>query len=55
MSDRFRLAEHDEELFTPAAGELGATQLVDWALAERVQVPMPNQMHKYPWGDVRRR
>ncbi len=50
--DRFRLAEHGEVLFTTAAGELEATQLADWILADKVQVRRKIQLHKYLWGDV---
>ncbi len=52
MLSRFKLTQRCEVLFTPAAGELGATKLADWILEDRLQVRMQIQVHKYLWGDA---
>lgn len=40
-----------EVLFSPSADQLSATQLADWVVADRLQVRMQIQLHKYLWGD----
>lgn len=38
-------------LFSPSADELGATELADWIIEDRLPVRMQIQLHKYLWGD----
>jgi len=40
-----------EILFSPSAGELDATQLAGWILADRLPVRLQLQLHKILWGD----
>lgn len=50
--DEYRLFERvGEVLFSPSADQLGAAQLADWILADRLPVRMQIQLHKYLWGD----
>jgi 7-carboxy-7-deazaguanine synthase len=39
-------------LFSPSHGQLDATQLADWILADRLPVRMQVQLHKLLWGNV---
>jgi 7-carboxy-7-deazaguanine synthase len=39
-------------LFSPSYGQLGARELADWILADRLPVRFQIQLHKYLWGDV---
>jgi 7-carboxy-7-deazaguanine synthase len=39
-------------LFSPSHGQLGARELADWILADRLPVRFQIQLHKYLWGDV---
>ncbi|MGI9322389.1 MAG: 7-carboxy-7-deazaguanine synthase QueE [Pseudomonadales bacterium] len=54
---RFKLAEHrladrvDEVLFSPSYGQLAASELADWILADGLQVRLQIQLHKMLWGD----
>ena len=54
---RLKCDEHDlfdsvgEVLFSPSSDELGATELADWILADRLPVRLQIQLHKYLWGD----
>ncbi len=49
--DEYNLAQHCEVLFSPVQGELSATDLADWILADRLPVRMQIQLHKLLWGD----
>lgn len=40
-----------EILFSPSAGELDATELAGWILADRLPVRLQLQLHKILWGD----
>lgn len=40
-----------EVLFSPSSDQLGAAQLADWILADRLPVRLQVQLHKYLWGD----
>ena len=54
------VAEHElthvtkgcEILFSPSHGQLAPDALADWILADRLNVRLQLQMHKYIWGDV---
>jgi 7-carboxy-7-deazaguanine synthase len=39
-------------LFSPSHEELGARQLADWILEDRLPVRLQVQLHKYLWGNV---
>ena len=39
-------------LFSPAWGQLDATELADWVLQDRLNVRVQLQLHKILWGDV---
>jgi 7-carboxy-7-deazaguanine synthase len=41
--------------FSPSHEELGAGELADWILADRLPVRLQVQLHKVLWGDVRGR
>ncbi len=41
-----------EILFSPAWGQLDATQLAEWVLKNRLNVRVQLQLHKILWGDV---
>lgn len=40
-----------EILFSASVGQLGATELADWIVADGLAVRMQIQLHKYLWGD----
>jgi len=40
-----------EVLFSPSTNQLGAAQLADWILEDRLPVRLQVQLHKYLWGD----
>ena len=46
------LAEKCEVLFSPAQGQLSATDLADWILRDHLPVRMQLQLHKILWGNV---
>ena len=51
------LSEYDltsrcEMLFSPSHGQLNATALADWILADRLPVRLQIQLHKYLWGET---
>jgi 7-carboxy-7-deazaguanine synthase len=51
--DEFDLpARVDEVLLSPSHEVLEARQLADWILADRLDVRMQLQLHKFIWGDV---
>jgi len=41
-----------EILFSPAWGQLDATELADWVLQDQLDVRVQLQLHKLLWGDV---
>jgi len=49
------LVKRCEVLFSPVHGELSATDLAEWILADRLPVRMQIQLHKYLWQDARGR
>ncbi len=44
-----------EVLFSPEHEDMNATELADWILADRLQVRLQIQLHKYLWGNERGR
>ena len=54
---RMQCAQYDlheqvaEVSFSPSYGQLDATQLADWIVADRAPVRMQVQLHKLLWGD----
>jgi len=48
----YKLASVCEILFSPGYEQLEASMLADWILADRLQVRLQIQLHKYLWGDV---
>ena len=50
--NEFQLPRRCEVLFSPGFRQLGARQLADWILADRLPVRFQIQLHKYLWGDV---
>jgi 7-carboxy-7-deazaguanine synthase len=53
MLQRHDLASRCEVLFSPSHGQLDATALADWILADQLPVRLQIQLHKYLWGDVK--
>ncbi len=49
--EAYRLTQSCEVLFSPAFGELDASDLADWILQDRLAVRMQVQLHKLLWGD----
>lgn len=50
--DVFKLYELvDDVLFSPAHGQLSPTTLAEWILADRINVRMQLQLHKYLWNN----
>jgi 7-carboxy-7-deazaguanine synthase len=47
-----RLDERCEVLFSPSWGQVEATDLAEWVLAEQAPVRFQLQVHKLLWGDV---
>lgn len=45
------LTERAQVLFSPSAGQLSATELADWIVADRLPVRFQLQLHKLLWGD----
>ena len=39
-------------LFSPSYGQMDPTQLAEWILADRLQVRLQLQLHKYLWGEA---
>jgi 7-carboxy-7-deazaguanine synthase len=52
MLERYRLDERCEVLFSPVAGQMDATTLAEWILADHLPVRFQIQLHKYLWGDL---
>lgn len=46
------LAERCDVLFSPGWGQLDATTLADWIIADQLPVRLQLQLHKLLWGDV---
>ena len=46
-----RLHEVCDVLFSPSAGQVGARELADWIVAERLPVRFQIQLHKLLWGE----
>jgi 7-carboxy-7-deazaguanine synthase len=55
---RFKVDEYQltdkvaEVLFSPVHGQLTATELADWIVADRLPVRLQLQLHKLLWGDT---
>jgi 7-carboxy-7-deazaguanine synthase len=47
------LVERCEVLFSPSYGQVGARELAEWILADRLPVRFQMQLHKELWGDAR--
>lgn len=54
LQDR-KLDQVCEVLFSPVHGNMSATDLADWIVADNLPVRMQVQLHKYLWGDERGR
>lgn len=50
--EQFALVKRCEVLLSPSHGMLAPATLADWILADRLQVRMQIQLHKYVWGDI---
>jgi 7-carboxy-7-deazaguanine synthase len=51
--DEYSLCEKvSDVLFSPSYGELAATDLANWIVADRLNVRMQIQLHKLLWGDT---
>lgn len=50
--EQHALAERCEILFSPSYGQLDATALADWILADRLPVRLQIQLHKLLWHDA---
>ena len=51
----YALSHRCPVLFSPAFGQLDATQLAEWILRDQLPVRMQIQLHKYLWGTERAR
>jgi 7-carboxy-7-deazaguanine synthase len=49
---KHELAQRCQILFSPSSEQQPAGELADWIIADRLQVRMQIQLHKYLWGDV---
>ncbi len=49
--DQYGLTARCTVLFSPSHGQLGATELADWIVADRLPVRMQMQLHKILWGN----
>jgi 7-carboxy-7-deazaguanine synthase len=49
------LADRAMVLFSPAYGQLSATDLAEWIIADRLPVRLQIQLHKLLWGQARGR
>lgn len=52
---RFDLDRRCEVLYSARHGQLDASMLADWILADRLPVRFQVQLHKYLWGEARGR
>lgn len=51
--DEFRLSERvDDVLFSPSFGQLDATELAEWMLADNLPARLQLQLHKLLWNDA---
>lgn len=55
LADRFPGGAPCTVFFSPSHGELGAGELADWILADRLAVRLQVQLHKVLWSDARGR
>jgi 7-carboxy-7-deazaguanine synthase len=53
MLSEHALASRCEVLFSPSFGQVGARELAEWILADRLPVRFQMQLHKELWGDAR--
>ena len=51
LVDERHLQERCEVLFSPAYGQLQATELADWIVQDRLPVRFQIQLHKLLWGE----
>ena len=51
LMDQHHLQQRCEVLFSPAYGELSATQLADWIVEDCLPVRFQIQLHKVLWGE----
>lgn len=49
---QYRLPELCEVLFSPSYGQQNPGELADWIIADRLNVRLQIQLHKFLWGDV---
>ena len=50
MLSEYALTDKCEVLFSPVEGDMSATQLADWIIADQLNVRMQVQLHKILWG-----
>ncbi|MCC5795841.1 MAG: 7-carboxy-7-deazaguanine synthase QueE [Methylophaga sp.] len=50
--NEYDLAQRCELLFSPEHGNLAATDLAEWIIADNLPVRMQIQLHKYLWNDA---
>lgn len=50
--EELKLPERCAVLFSPSHEQLGARELADWILEDRLPVRFQIQLHKYLWGNV---
>lgn len=55
LAERFVNGAPCTVFFSPSHEELGAGELADWILADKLAVRLQVQLHKVLWGDVRGR
>lgn len=55
MVNYYQLVARCPVFFLPSAGELSASELAGWILADCLPVRLQIQLHKYLWGDERGR
>jgi len=52
---KYALTERCMVFFSPCFGQIEATELAEWLLADRLEVRLQLQLHKILWGDERGR
>ncbi|AVP99811.1 7-carboxy-7-deazaguanine synthase QueE [Ahniella affigens] len=52
MLKTHNLAQRAEVLFSPSHGQITATELADWIIADRLPVRFQWQLHKQLWGET---
>lgn len=50
LIEEYALQDKCEVLFSPVEGDMSATQLADWVIADQLNVRMQVQLHKILWG-----